>query len=165
MHQTQVEGSVVSVALRPDTGVPKHLQTEITIGEEGVQGDFHAGPVNKHKKKGPPEPNHRMLTVVAKEALDSANRRLGIELGPGSIGENILVEGLGDLAALKEGDRLRAGDSTVLKVTGQNKPCATLSVYHEDIVEALTGIRGVTAVVEATGVVRPGDNVRVEVQG
>lgn len=161
MQPISTEGIVVAVCLRPDTGVPKHSQPYIQVGPQGVEGDFHAGTVNRHKKSGPPEPNHRQLTVVAKEALDSANERLGTALGPGSIGENLLVEGLGDLAGLRKDDVIVVGTEVALRVTGQNTPCATLSVHHKDIVKALMGIRGVTAVVVSTGVVRPGDSVIV----
>ena len=152
-------GTVVSVSLRPDTGVPKFPQPEIRVGQYGIEGDFHAGTINKHKKAGSPEPNHRQLTVVAREVLDAVNERLGTDLGPGSIGENILVEGLGDLSDLAVGDVLRIGPEVALRVTTQNTPCATLSVYHKDIVEALIGVRGVTTVVESQGSVKPGDAV------
>ena len=159
MQSQSRAGIVLAVCLRSDSGVPKYPQARARIGQDGVEGDFHAGPVNKHKKTGPPEPNHRQLTVVAAEALDSASRRLGVTLGAGAIGENLLVEGLGDLADLRPGDVLRVGAEASMRVTGQNTPCATLSVYHKDIVKALTGIRGVTAVVVTPGVVQPGDAV------
>ena len=161
MHQTLEQGTVVAVCLRPESGVPKYPQPEIAIGTHGVEGDFHSGPINKHKKTGDPEPNTRHVTIVAQEALEAVNDHLQVELGPGSIGENIQVSGLGDLSNLKSGDLLELGENAVVRVTGQNAPCATLNVYHEDIIKSFLGRRGVAATVTKTGALRPGDAVKV----
>lgn len=161
MQTLNPQGRVVAVCLRAGSGVPKYPQAQARIGQHGVDGDFHAGTMNKHKKTGPPEPNHRQLTVVGAEAMALVSRRLGITLEAGAIGENLLVEGLGDLADLRVGDVLQVGAEAVVRVTGQNVPCATLAVYHKDIVKALMGIRGVTAVVVTPGLVKPGDVVTV----
>ena len=159
MKNASSVGRVACVSMRGDSGVPKFPQTEINIGAHGVTGDFHEGQINKHKKVGAPEPNSRQLTIVAKEALDHANSQLDISLIPGSVGENILVENLGLLENLVAGDQIFVGKNVALRVTGQNRPCATLNVYHEDIIRVLLGIRGVTAVVEHPGTVSPGDRV------
>ncbi|MBI2939798.1 MAG: MOSC domain-containing protein, partial [Chloroflexi bacterium] len=127
----------------------------------GVEGDFHSGPINQHKKSGPPEPNRRQVSIVAWEVMRAVGEELGISLKPGDLAENVLVEGLGDLASLREDDRIHLGADVVLEVTGQNKPCVTLNVHHPDIVRPFVGRRGVVAVVVATGEVRPGDPVRV----
>lgn len=155
-------GQVVAVSLSPTGGVPKHPQEAIAVGPQGVEGDFHSGPINKHKKKGDSEPNWRQVTLVAQEVLDDLNTRLGIQLKPGDLGENILVAGLGDLSQLQEGDRLHVGSSVVLKVTKQNRPCDTIRVYHPTLVEEITGKRGITAMVVSTGTVQPGHHCRVE---
>ncbi len=161
MHQTLEQGTVVAVCLRPESGVPKYPQPEIAIGTHGVEGDFHSGPINKHKKSGDPEPNTRHLTIVAQEALEAVNDQLQVELGPGSIGENVQVSGLGDLSNLKDGDILELGEKVVVRVTSQNAPCATLNVHHKEIIKAFLGRRGVTATVVETGALRPGDAVKV----
>ena len=141
--------------------MPKYPQPEIEVGTHGVEGDFHSGQINKHKKTGSPEPNTRHVTIVAQEALEAVNAHLQVELGPGSIGENIQVSGLGDLSNLKAGDLLELGANAVVRVTSQNAPCATLNVYHEEIIKSFLGRRGVTATVVNTGALRPGDAVRV----
>ena len=161
MHQTLEHGTVVAVCLRPESGVPKYPQPEIAIGTHGVEGDFHSSPINKHKKSGDPEPNTRHLTIVAQEALEAVSDHLQVELGPGSIGENIQVSGLGDLSNLKAGDLLELGENVVVRVTSQNAPCATLNVHHKEIIKAFLGRRGVTATVVETGALKPGDAVRV----
>ena len=161
MHQTLEQGTVVAVCLRSESGVPKYPQPEIAVGSHGVEGDFHSGPINKHKKTGDPEPNKRHVTIVAQEALEAVNDQLQVELGPGSIGENIQVSGLGDLSGLKDGDLLELGADVVVRVSGQNAPCATLNVYHKDIIKSFLGRRGVAATVVKTGALRPGDAVKL----
>ncbi|MCX7622520.1 MAG: MOSC domain-containing protein [Thermomicrobium sp.] len=158
------EGWVVAVCASPHGGVPKYRRLEIEVGPDGVVGDYHAGPVNRHKKRGEPEPNTRQVTVVAQEVLDDVNAELGIQLEPGFLGENLTVEGLGDLSDLEPGDLLIVGP-VVLEITAQNKPCSTVAVYHPQIVKALHGRRGVCAIVRQPGTVRPGDCVRVERRG
>lgn len=158
---SQGYGRVVAVYLSARGGVPKEPQGSIPVGPQGVEGDYHAGAINKHKKKGDPEPNWRQVTLLAQEILEELNGRLGIQLKPGDLGENILVAGLGDLAQLQKGDWLHVGSNVVLEVTAQNRPCDTIRVYHPTLVEEITGRRGVTTVVVNTGIVRPGDACRV----
>lgn len=160
MHQAR--GRVVAVCLRPTGGIPKYPQPFITLNGQGVEGDWHAGPTNKHKKKGDPEPNWRQVSIVAQEVYDSLRDTLGIHLEPGAFGENILVEGLGDLSDLRPGDRLRLGATVVVEVTRQNNPCATLEIYHPAIVRTVMGRRGVVGIVYRPGQVYPGDIVWVE---
>ncbi len=155
------QGRVIAVCSSPTSGVPKYPREFVVIGPQGVAGDFHAGPVNRHKKSGEPEPNWRQLTLVAQEGLEELHSVLGISLGPGDLGENVLVAGLGDLSQLEKGDQLALGPEVIVEVTSQNRPCSTLRSYHPDIVEALTGKRGVTAVVVTTGTVRVDDPCRV----
>ncbi|MFQ5860562.1 MAG: MOSC domain-containing protein [Dehalococcoidia bacterium] len=151
---------MAAVCLSPTSGVPKHPQQRITVGPQGVEGDFHAGPFNRHNPKSPSEPNWRQVTLVAQEVLDELSAQLGIELKSGDLGENILVAGLGDLSQLQKGDRLLVSSDVVLEVTAQNRPCDTIRVYHPTLVEEITGMRGVTAVVVTPGTVRPGDGCR-----
>jgi len=157
MPSTASKGRVVAVCSSPKGGVPKQAQRHIVVGPQGVEGDWHAGPVNKHKKSGEPEPNWRQLTVVGIESLEAMNAALGTHLGPGDLSENVLLSGHGDLSELVEGDRIRLGAQVVLKVSKQNRPCSTLDVYDVRLVKELLGRRGVACVVEATGVVKPGD--------
>jgi MOSC domain-containing protein YiiM len=117
--------------------------------------------VNRHKKSGDPEPNTRQVTLLAQEVLDELNSGLGIQLKPGDLAENILVNGLGDLSQLQKGNRLSLGPEVVLEVTAQNRPCDLIRVYHPTLVEEITGKRGVAAVVVSTGTVRPLDTCQV----
>ncbi len=163
--ETGDHGRVVAVCISPTGGVPKYPQESIVIGSQGVEGDHHAGPINRHKKTGDPEPNSRQVTLVAEDVLQEMNAQLGIELKPGDLAENLLVAGLGDLSQLQKGDRLRLGSDVVLEVTAQNRPCDVIRVYHPTLVEEITGRRGVAAVVVSGGTVQPGDACRAAADG
>lgn len=158
--QPSLQGNIIAVCLSPNGGVPKHPQTSIFLGEHGVEGDYHSGPINRHKKTGPPEPNSRQLTLVALEVLEELNARLGIALQPGNLGENITTSGLGDLAHLQKGDQLQLGTDAIIEITEQNKPCSVLDIYHPKIVRESAGKRGVAAIVVNSGTIQPGDICR-----
>lgn len=155
------EARVVAVCMKADRGVPKIPQPEVTVGEFGIEGDFHAGSM-RTRSNGEVLANTRHVTIVAKEVFDDLNRELGTDIPPGGFGENILVEGMGDLADLKEGDLVRFSSGVVLEVTGQNDPCKNLMVYNDLVPKKAYGRRGVLTMVQATGKLRPGDGVSVD---
>jgi MOSC domain-containing protein YiiM len=126
----------------------------------GVAGDAHAGTLVQHRsrvRRDPNQPNLRQVHLIHTELLDEA-RAAGHEVGPGSLGENILTQDL-EVLALPTGTRLKIGDA-VVRVTGLRNPCKQI----EDHSNGLLGIvldgdvrkAGVMAVVEQGGEVRPG---------
>lgn len=167
--EAKAQGTVVAVSISSKGGVPKYPQKSLTIGDLGVEGDYHSGPINRHRRDHrcrlrnqglhqKTEPNSRQVTLMAQEVLEEVNTQLGIMLKAGDLGENILVSGLDDLRQLRKGDRLMLGMDVVVEITGQNLPCNVLNVYHTALVKEITvGKRGVTAIVVSTGSVRPGD--------
>ncbi len=154
-------GTVAAVCLRKEKGVPKYPQSEVTIGEYGVEGDYHAGPM-RTRSDGQVVPNTRHVTLVAKEVFDDLNRELDTDIPAGGFGENILVEGLGDLSDINEGEIIRFSSGVELEVTGQNDPCKNLMVYHNQVPKRAYGRRGLLAVVRATGHLKPGDSITVQ---
>ncbi len=153
-------GTIVAVCMKAERGVPKLPQPEVVVGEYGVEGDFHAGPM-RTRSSGEVLPNNRHISIVAKEVFDDLNQELGAEIPHGGFGENILVEGMGDLGELREGDVLRFSSGVELEITGQNDPCKNLMVYHQQVVKRSYGRRGVLAVVKRQGRLKPGDTVSV----
>jgi len=156
----------------------------------GVAGDAHAGTLVQHlsrARRDPNQPNLRQVHLIHSELLDEA-RAAGHDVGAGSLGENVLTEGL-DLLALATGTRLEIGE-VVLRVTGLRNPCRQINdlspgllkvvVTRADGVastsdvtltptggaESLDGVgiirkAGVMAVVERGGEVRPGMAIEV----
>lgn len=154
-------GKIVAVCRSDQGGVPKHPQKEVEIYLDGIMGDYHSGSHDKHKKSGDAKPNDRAISIVAKEVTDSVGKALQVELPPGSLGENFLVEGLGDLSDLAPGDLIKLGPTVSVLVTAQNAPCNTLATYHKDIVKNLVGKRGIVGRVLYVGFVKPGDRIEV----
>jgi MOSC domain-containing protein YiiM len=153
-------GTIVAVCLRKEKGLPKHPQSEVVVGEHGIEGDWHSGPM-RTRSNGEVVPNTRHVSLVAKEVFDDLNRELGTDIPQGGFGENILVEGMGDLSDIAEGDMLHFSSGVELKVTEQNDPCKNLMVYHNQIPKRSYGRRGVLAVVKTTGRLKPGDTIEV----
>src|SRR5437870_869906 len=141
--------------MRKDKGVPKCPQSEVVIGEYGVEGDYHAGPM-RTRSDGQVVPNTRHVTLVAKEVFDDLNRELDTDIPAGGFGENILVEGLGDLSDIREGAVLAFSSGVELEVTGQNDPCKNLMVYHNQVPKRAYGRRGRLAVVRSMATSNPG---------
>jgi len=153
-------GTIVAVCLRKEGGVPKYPQSEVTVGEYGIEGDYHAGPM-RTRSNGEIVPNTRHISLVAEEVFDDLNRELGTDIPLGGFGENILVQGMGDLSDVEDGAVLGFSSGVELEVTGQNDPCRNLMVYHNQIPKRAYGRRGVLAVVKTTGRLKPGDTVSV----
>ena len=121
-----------------------------------IEGDFHAG-------RG-----RRQVSVVAKETFDALEAELGVFVSPGGFGENLLVEGLGDLSDLQPADILcfASGADILcfasgveLEITAQNEPCRNLMVHHPLAPKLAYGRRGVVATVRSGGLLKPGDAV------
>jgi hypothetical protein len=154
-----------STELIDDVGKQPHESGEIT--RLGIPGDRHYGETRKSSTLGI-VPNDRPITIVGIEAAMAACERLGVPLIPvGGLGENLLIEGLGDLGDIEPGDRVRvvpAGStepSVVLVARKQNEPCANLKIYHRLMPKELFGKRGVICTVEKEGTVNAGDRVEL----
>ena len=150
-----------------------------------------AGTLVQHRsrvRRDPNQPNLRQVHLVQGALLDEA-RSAGHDIGPGSLGENVLTAGL-DLLGLPEGTRLHLGGATV-RLTGLRNPCRQIDEYSRGLlglvvrrvdgvasdsdvelgptggVKSVDGVgivrrAGVMAVVERSGTVRPGDPIEVE---
>jgi MOSC domain-containing protein YiiM len=163
-------GSVLAVCFNPQPGLPKPQASRITLIEDwGVQGDYHAGKTIRHRylaRKDPTRPNNRQVLLVD-TVIHKMVREKGIQLAPGDLGENILVEGI-DLMALPVGTRLQVG-SAILELTEIRDPCSQLDGVHPGLHRAVEihtadGIQsqaGMLGVIIRGGIVRPEDTVQV----
>jgi hypothetical protein len=152
-------GSVKSIVIGP---WPKQPLTEVlrTFAEagKGLSGDrYHArrGSFNAPQF----DQSVREVTLIAAEAINACNTRLGTALQPADFRRNIVTEGI-DLPALK-GKRFRIGNAT-LRFVRTAPPCRYLSrLLGEDMMTGLKGIGGIRAVIEASGEIRTGDTIHV----
>ncbi|MEA2684249.1 MAG: hypothetical protein QOK05_2577 [Chloroflexota bacterium] len=97
-------------------GVPKRAVAEGVLGELGIAGDDHDDKVDH----GGPD---RALCLYSIERIRVLQAE-GHPVAPGSMGENITIEGL-DTARLKPGDRLAIGE-TEIELTSHATPCRTI---------------------------------------
>jgi MOSC domain-containing protein YiiM len=143
----------------------------VTLVEgHGVEGDAHAGATvqhRSHKRWRPQEPNLRQVHLLHAELLDDLRTR-GFDVGPGDVGENVLVRGL-DLLSLPTGTLVHLGDA-VVAVTGLRNPCVQLDRFADGLLTAMLRtesdgtvrrLAGVMSVVTTGGDVRVGDPVSV----
>ncbi|NNM48119.1 MOSC domain-containing protein [Knoellia koreensis] len=154
----------------------------------GVMGDAHAGTLVQHRsrvRRDPNQPNLRQVHLIHAELFDEA-RKLGYELAPGDLGENVLTTGV-DLLSLPTGTLLGLGDEAVVRLTGLRNPCVQINAFRPGLLKVVLSrgdgtptdepapstaspdiaripyIRkaGVMAVVETGGEVRPGEPITV----
>ena len=137
----------------------------------GVAGDPHAGVTVQHRSRvavDPTKPNLRQLHLIHAELLDELAAD-GFAIAPADLGENVTTTGI-DLLALPRGTRLRLGETAVVTVTGLRNPCAQIEAFRAGLLGRLVArtesgdvVRraGVMAIVDAGGIVRPGDAIAV----
>jgi len=165
-------GKIIAVCTSPNSGVPKYPHTSGLIGQYGLIGDYHCRPMRQSfSKPGTEKPNtDRHITIVAKEVVDELNHELGINVPIGGLGENILVEGLGDLSYINGGNvcigigPTTVGDNNIiLRFVEQNQPCHNLAPYHPHYVKKIYGRRGLLCAVEGGigKLIRPDDSITI----
>jgi len=162
-------GRVVSVNLSTRKGVPKEPVPEAELRPDlGLVDDAHSGP------------GLQQVSLLASESIEKQRRifqerlargelrkqcRKGYDviagLGPGSFAENLTIEGL-PLAQLPLGTRLGVGGEVVLEISRIGKKCHSGCAIFELLGDCVMPREGVFARVLAGGVVRPGDEVRVD---
>jgi MOSC domain-containing protein YiiM len=140
---------VVAVCISPG-GVPKRpLDTaEVTI--EGIRGDLHAHA--KHNRLD------RALSLFDLEILQRLIQE-GFPLEPGTIGENLTVEGL-HVQELPAGTLLEIGD-VLVRLEEHRKPCYVLDAIDPRLKEVISGRCGYMASVVRGGVIHPGMTISI----
>lgn len=138
----------------------------------GIEGDAHAGTTVQHRSRvarDPSQPNLRQVHLLHAEVFDEV-AEAGYHLEPGQMGENVTTRGV-DLLGLPTGTVLHLGDQARVRLTGLRNPCQQINDFDPGLLRQVLGRAddgsverkgGVMSVVEAGGVVRPGDAVRIE---
>jgi MOSC domain-containing protein YiiM len=149
-------GCVHSVCVREGGGVPKLPLSAVRLGIEGIEGD---------KRRS----TRRAVIIYSLEKIASLREEGHPIAAPGSLGENITIEGL-DWGSLAVGDRLQVGE-TVLELTGPTAPCHVIEDQFSDgdsgriEEERFPGWSRWCAAVLKEGVVKPGDIVKTGAPG
>jgi MOSC domain-containing protein YiiM len=164
---------VTGVHINPSHTFSKRTWESITlIAGVGAEGDVHSGETVKHRSRvarDASQPNLRQVHLIHAELHDEL-RAKGFDVAPGAMGENITTGGI-DLLGLVTGTRLRLGAAAVVEVTGLRNPCAQLdgllpglmaAVLERNADGELVRKAGIMAIVTSGGVVRPGDEIVVE---
>ncbi len=163
-------GKVIAVCRNREPGLPKPVVKHIYLLEDlGVEGDYHAGKYVRHRylaKKDPNRRNMRQVLIVNIDAYHELEQK-GITLGPGSMGENITVEGIA-IMDLEEGTRLRVGEA-IVEITEVRKPCLQLNGMHPKLLKAVVTVEddkkiykaGIMARVLQAGWVKAEDRIAV----
>lgn len=135
---------VVSIQLCPGHREPTRLVRAATLETGvGINGDKHAEAASR-----------RQVLLADKESLEA------LDVAPGTIKENLTVEGL-EVMALEPGTRLRINDA-VLEITSVCEPCFRMDEIRPGLRAELAGRRGMNSVVIAGGVINVGDEIQVE---
>ena len=166
-------GRVVAVHLSAGHVFSKSSVPFIELVEGlGVWGDAHFGATVQHRSRvarDPTQPNLRQVHLLQQELLLEVGR-VGLDVSPGDMGENVTTCGI-DLLALATGTRLRLGAAVVLEVTGLRNPCSQIEAFRPGLLQAvleraedgaLVRKAGVMCVVLGGGVVREGDPVAID---
>ena len=131
------EGRVVNLYLCRERQQPvTPVQEATALSDLGLEGD-------KRAIKG----SARQVLVMDIETLRE------LDLSPGTIKENITVEGL-DLSSV--------GDQVTLEATGDCLPCGKMDAIRPGLQNELKGRRGILSIVLNGGTLKVGDAIRVE---
>ena len=148
MERGDVKGIVLGVSLsRRATDSKENVGRGRLREGQGLEGDAHAGP------------GERQVSLLGIESTEEANRRHGIDAGPGDFAENLTVRGM-DLVSLPLGARLRVGKA-LLEVTQIGKPPQASHTYSFRGVSILP-TRGIFCRVREGGEVSVGDEITLE---
>ena len=160
----------MAVCCKAEPGLPKLEVAAIQlVADYGVLGDYHAGKRVRHRylaKKDPSRPNLRQVLLIDTTILaEVANK--GIQLQPGMLGENIVLDGIA-VMRLQIGTQIEIGGAR-LEVTEVRNPCHQLNEMHPGLLKAVASkvdgkVRrnaGMLARILIGGLVRPGDMVIV----
>jgi len=139
---------VVAVCISDTKGTSKNPVMECDIKEAfGLVGDAHAECCT-----------HRQVSLLATESIDKM-RALGLDVSPGSFGENLTTVGI-DLLALPIGARIAIGPEVILEVTQIGKECRTPCAIYRQAGTCVMPTEGIFAKVVQGGTIKVGDNIR-----
>lgn len=144
---------IIAVCKSEKKGTKKESVAEGVLKENhGLVGDAHADCCT-----------HRQVSLLAIESIHRM-RSLGFDIGPGDFAENLTSEGI-DLVSLPIGTRLSIGKEAILEVTQIGKECHTGCAILRQTGKCIMPKEGVFAKIIRGGLVKDGDQIRIEKDG
>ena len=142
-------GKIIAVCTSAKKGQrKKNIEQGELVAEHGLRDDAHAGPW------------HRQVSLLDLELIDMM-QAAGLNVGPGDFAENLTTEGI-DLPGLPLGTKLRIGSQALGEVTQIGKECHTRCAIFHQAGDCVMPKEGIFIRVLTGGVIRVGDEVRVE---
>ena len=158
-------GAVEAILLRPKRGADAiSVDSALAQAGRGLQGDRAAAPAGSPLGGG-----KRQVTLFQSEHLSLVAMWAGCDaIDPKLLRRNLVISGINLVAARSpfadQGLHLHIGAEVVLSITGPCDPCSKMeTALGEGGYNALRGHGGMTARVLEGGLIRVGDDVRVEV--
>lgn len=162
-----------------DAALQSAALTEVMARFSGPEGEAHGGltrpscsRVTGQYKKNTEIRNVRQFSVLGAEDLAAIAAAMGLEvLDPALVGASMVIAGIPDFSHIPPSSRLQAEGGATLVVDMENRPCTLparpIETAHPGFGKAFKpaahGRRGITAWVEAEGMLRVGAKVRLHV--
>jgi TatD DNase family protein len=144
-------GIVRAVCMSAEKGTAKRdMGRAEFVARHGIKGDAHAGDW------------HRQVSLLSLGKIDEF-RSKGAEVIDGDFGENLVVEGI-DFASLPLGSVLRCGE-VALEISQIGKECHNHCAIFRRMGDCIMPREGVFARVLHGGVIKAGDEMRLETAG
>jgi len=137
-----MRGTVRALLVKPKKGATSLPVETVEAQLGGFAGDYHTGSSRQHQ-----------ILLMSGSILDA------LDLEPGAIYENVVVDGL-DVMGLQEGQQLRLGNA-VVSVTVPCEPCIQMNRVRRGLQDMLENRRGMFAKVISPGTVRLSDPVEI----
>ena len=181
LKRTQIYGKVEALLLNstPEESLATDRVERVTADYGGFVGDNHHGEtreacvrVTGQYAEGTEIRNVRQISILSVEELAIVAERMGIpEVKPEWVGANLLISGIPDLTLLPPSSRLTFQHGVSLTIDMENGPCRypgdVMDEFHPGcgklFAPSAQNLRGVTAWVEKTGVVKTGELCRLHI--
>ncbi len=140
-------GNVVSVNISREKGTSKEPVADITVDDNGIMGDAHAGAW------------HRQISLLAMESVERFGADAGRAFSCGDFAENITTRGI-DLMATSVFDRFTIGE-VELEVTQLGKKChGDGCAIYQEVGQCVMPREGIFCRVLQGGAIKAGDAIR-----
>ncbi len=141
---------IIAVCTSKEKGTKKEIVAEGVLKEGyGLIGDAHADSCG-----------HRQVSLLAMESINKM-RSQGFDVGPGDFAENLTCERI-DLVSLPVGTQLSVGEEIILELSQIGKKCHSGCAIFKQTGKCIMPKEGVFARVVRGGLVKIGDEVKVQ---